>query len=460
MKKKGWLFLMYIAIAISYYGNYVFAEQSDNPFRDWGNGILVYVTQQGTDDIGIIDPVKMKKIGSIKGVGGDNHNCFTSYDGMYLYVTAGAEIVKASLQGKKGGKVVARKELMANNNYSHANISPNHYEIHTEAHLAHAALTLDCKYLYISDAKDNVMVVNADTLDLEKTINMSAGLDDVIKIVKSELEESWDDADSNPHGLAIHPGGKYIYVPLVWSGAVAVIDTSKNEVVTTLNLNASESDQQGHGTTPVALGFSTDGRWCFVSCAAPGYICILDTSDPANPKIETTVPVGLSPIQVPANPTNRYFIAPCQTSSLLNNEPSSVPDPVINNSEWIDWINNNKDTAIDLVEALLSALHTGTPVYPNDNEPDACFIVEIEDNYDHDGTSWEVIDTIETGVGPHGVSYTPGGQLAFVTLSQEKPGKVAAIAETKPGEFKIIHSIKVGTFPNGIATRFGRNQNM
>src|SRR3990167_3913755 len=115
------------------------------------------------------------------------------------------------------------------------------------------------------------MVVNADTLDMEKTINMPAGLDDVIKIVKNELDESWDDADSNPHGLAIHPGGKYIYVPLVWSGAVAVIDTSVNEVVTTLNLNASDSDQQGHGTTPAALGFSTDeiGR---ASCRERGKI--------------------------------------------------------------------------------------------------------------------------------------------------------------------------------------------
>ena len=96
---------------------------------------------------------------------------------------------------------------------------------------------------------------------------------------------------------------------------------------------------------------------------------------------------------------------------------------------------------------------------PNDDKPDACFIVEIEDNYDHDGASWEVIDTVVAGVGPHGVSYTPGGKFAFVTLSNEMPGKVAVIMETKPGEFKVIHVIEVGDFPNGIATRFGKNQN-
>lgn len=189
-------------------------------------------------------------------------------------------------------------------------------------------------------------------------------------------------------------------MPLVWSGAVAVIDTWFNEVVTVLNLNATDPSQPGHRTTPVALGFSTDGHWCFLSCTVPGYECILDASDPANPKIEKTVAVGLSPIQVPVNPTNRYFIAPCQTSSLSGNNPSPVPDPVYHNADWINWINTNKDTALDLVEALFGALYEAMHMEPNDDKPDACFIVEIEDNYDHDGTPWEVMDIVVAGIGP------------------------------------------------------------
>ncbi len=437
MKKRIFGFLICTAIAVQSHGNGVFAGDHEKMFKSWSHDVFVYAgLKEGVD---IIDPAKMKKIGTIPGIE-DIHNCYTSYDGTSLYITAGKEMVKVAFKGENGGGMIKRKELVT-------------------GELAHVTLSLNGKTLYISDGKDNVLAVDANTLDLIKTINMPTGLDDVIKIVKNELGKSWDDADSNPHGLAVHPGGRYVYVPLVWSGAVAVIDTWVNEVVKVVNLNATDPGQPGHGTTPVALGFSTDGHWCFVSCAVPGYECILNTSDPANPKIETSVAVGLSPIQVPANPTNRYFIAPCQTSSLLGNNPSPVPDPIFNNTAWIDWINANKDTALDLVKALFSALHEAMPMEPNDDKPDACFIVEIEDNYDHDGTSWEVIDTVVAGVGPHGVSYTPGGKFAFVTLSNEMPGKVAVIMETKPGEFKVIHVIEVGDFPNGIATRFGKNQN-
>ena len=437
MKKRflGLLLLSVISMPFGVKG--AFAEHDEKSFKSWANSIFVY-TGLG-ESVDIIDPVKMKKVGTIPGID-DIHNCFTSYDGTSLYISAGKEIVKVTFKGKKGGGEIKRNELTADE-------------------LAHVALTRDGKNLYISDGKDNVLVVDANTLEVTKTINMPTGLDDVVKIVKDELGKSWDDADSNPHGLAVHPGGRYVYVPLVWSGAVAVIDTTTNEVVNTLYLNASDSSQPGHGTTPVALGFSTDGHWCFVSCAVPGYECILNTSDPANPQIETTVAVGLSPIQVPSNPTNKYFIAPCQTSSLLDNKASSVPNPVFNNADWIDWINDNKATALDLVEALFSALHDAMPMEPNDDKPDACFVVEIDDNYDNDGTSWEVINIVEAGVGPHGVSYTPGGEFAFVTLSNEIPGKVAVIAETESGKFKVIHTIKVGKFPNGISIRFGKSQN-
>lgn len=437
MKKRfmGLLLLSVISMPLCIKG--AFAEHAEKSYKSWTDSIYVY-TGLG-ESVDIIDPVKMEKIGTIPGID-DIHNCFTSYDGTSLYIAAGKEIVKVSFKGKKGGGGIQRNGI-------------------TAGELAHVALTRDGKNLYVSDGKDNVLVVDANTLKVTKTINMPTGLDDVIKMVKDELGKSWDESDSNPHGLAVHPGGRYVYVPLVWSGAVAVIDTMTNEVIKTLYLNASNLSQPGHGTTPVALGFSTDGHWCFVSCAVPGYECILNTSDPANPQIETTVAVGLSPIQVPSNPTNKYFIAPCQTSSLLGNQASTVPNPVFNNSEWIDWINTNKNTALDLVEALFSALHDAKPMEPNDDKPDACFVVEIDDNYDHDGISWEVISIVEAGVGPHGVSYTPGGEFAFVTLSNEIPGKVAVIAETESGEFKVIHTIKVGKFPNGISIRFGKSQN-
>lgn len=357
----------------------------------------------------MIDPVKVETEDDITGVGARNHNVFSSYDGRFLYVTADKDLVKVKLEDDgEEGEVIGRTSII------------------TSGHLAHVGLTLDGKKLYASDAFDNVHVVNAETLEHITDINIPDGLDPVLTIVDGALALGLDPDSSNPHGLAIHPGGRYVYVPNIWSGTVTVIDTTTDTIVNTLSLGA--------GTTPAALGFSTDGRWCFVSLAVPGYMAILDTGNPASPVIETTVAVGLSPIQVPANPTNRYFIAPTQTSSLLGNAPSPVPDPVFNNAGYIDFIGENTPLVLDLVQALLSALSSPVPGPTNDALPDAAFVVEIDDNYDHDGTPWEVLDTVVGGVGPHGVSYAPGGNFAYITNAQESPnGTVSILTEIAPG---------------------------
>lgn len=72
-------------------------------------------------------------------------------------------------------------------------------------HLAHIALTLDGKKLYVADGKDNVYVVDAETPDTITTINIPVGLDDVVTSIRDALDKMWKDEDSNPHGLALHP---------------------------------------------------------------------------------------------------------------------------------------------------------------------------------------------------------------------------------------------------------------
>ncbi|MBI5309055.1 MAG: hypothetical protein HZB37_12190, partial [Planctomycetes bacterium] len=138
MKKRlfGLLLLSVISMPFSVKG--AFAEHAEKLYKSWTNSVYVY-TGLGTS-VDIIDPVKMEKIGTILGID-DIHNCFTSYDGTFLYITAGKEIVKVSFKGKKGGGGIQRNEI-------------------TAGELAHVALTHDGKNLYISDGKDNVRVVD------------------------------------------------------------------------------------------------------------------------------------------------------------------------------------------------------------------------------------------------------------------------------------------------------------
>ena len=291
-------------------------------------------------------------------------------------------------------------------------------------------------------------------MTLIKAINIPDGLDPVVTIVSNALFLGLGANDANPHGLAIHPDGRYLYVPNIWSGTVSVIDTMNNKVVNTVNLGA--------GTGPAALGFSVNGKWAFVSCAVPGYMAILDASKPRKPTIETTVSVGLSPIQVSANPTNEYFIVPTQTSILLGNVSSAsagIPDPVFDNAGYVNFILANTPLVLDLVDALLNALNNPVPSATNDALNDTAWVVEIDDNYNGNGTSWEVLDVVETGVGSHGISWSPSGAEAYITNSQDPTGSISVVREVFPGDWQEVKQLASGLFPNGITTRFGRNQN-
>ena len=162
MGKKLFGILVLLAFLVQINAKGAFAEHTEKTYKSWSNGIFAYTAVEGAVDI--IDPVKMKKIGTISGIAG-SHNCFTSYDGTSLYITAGKEIIKVVLTGKKGGGVISRNKL----------IDDGVAHVHSGAALAHVALTLDGKNLYIPDGKDTIIVVDADTLEAKKNYEYPDG---------------------------------------------------------------------------------------------------------------------------------------------------------------------------------------------------------------------------------------------------------------------------------------------
>jgi DNA-binding beta-propeller fold protein YncE len=69
---------------------------------------------------------------------------------------------------------------------------------------------------------------------------------------------------------------------------------------------------------------------------------------------------------------------------------------------------------------------------------------------------WKVERVIPVGKGAHGITYSPDGKYAYVTLTWEKPkGKVAVVDMEKD---KMLISIEVEEAPNGVAFLFGKNQ--
>src|SRR3972149_2233472 len=108
MKKRFLGLLILSVISMPFGVKDVFAEHDEKSFKSWANSIFVY-TGLG-ESVDIIDPVKMKKVGTIPGID-DIHNCFTSYDGTSLYISAGKEIVKVTFKGKKGGGEIQRNGI-------------------------------------------------------------------------------------------------------------------------------------------------------------------------------------------------------------------------------------------------------------------------------------------------------------------------------------------------------------
>src|SRR3990167_6168137 len=105
MKKRFIGLLLLSVISMPFSIKWAFAEHAEKSYKSWTNSIYVY-TGLG-ESVDIIDPVKMEKIGTIPGID-DIHNCFTSYDGTSLYISAGKEIVKVTFKGKKGGGEIKR----------------------------------------------------------------------------------------------------------------------------------------------------------------------------------------------------------------------------------------------------------------------------------------------------------------------------------------------------------------
>ena len=64
-----------------------------------------------------------------------------------------------------------------------------------------------------------------------------------------------------------------------------------------------------------------------------------------------------------------------------------------------------------------------------------------------------------TLVGSHGISWSPSGAEAYITNSQDPTGSISVVREVFPGDWQEVKQLASGLFPNGITTRFGRNQN-
>jgi YVTN family beta-propeller protein len=227
------------------------------------------------------------------------------------------------------------------------------------------------------------------------------------------------DVGAHPSHVVVDRSGRYAYVTLAGSNALAVVDLVDARVVQTI----------GTGQFPHGLRISPDGREIYVANVMDGTVSIIDTAQRAE---VARVPVGQAPVQVGFTPEgSRIYV------SLRDENRVAV----------IDTASRNVVAKIEVGRGPIQVYATadGREIYvanegTREQPDDRVSIIDVAQG--------QAVKQIVTGQGAHGVVVSPDGKRVFVTNIYA--GTVSAIDTEKR---EVIATFAVGKGPNGITFR-------
>ena len=323
----------------------------------------VYVADEESSTVSVIDAESFKKIGSIA-VGVGPHNVQVAPDGKTVWVTnngepgnAAAQMPSASMPRSmpKGehGSMAGAGAVWAIDTATDAVVA----KVSVGKDPAHVVVTPDGRFAYVANGGDNsVSVVDVSALRVVATIPVGAG----------------------PHGMRLSPDGKEAWVANLKAGTVSVIETGSRKLVARIKV----------GQGPAQVGFTPDGRLGFVSLSKEGRVAVID---PASRKLIRKVAVGTVPIQLYATPDSRLLL-------VANQGTREKPGKTVN--------------IIDLGSfKSVATIETGPGAHGVviDREGRRAFVTNTYANTVSvlDIALRSVIGTVQVGRGPNGVSVTP-----------------------------------------------------
>ncbi len=319
----------------------------------------VYVADEGSNTVTVIDAASFEKIGNIP-VGKGPHNVQVSPDGKWVWVTNNGE------PGAPGEKMPVGK--MSKNEHAamggagavwaiDATTSKVVAKVPVGQHPAHVVVSGDGSTAYITNGTDNTVSV-VDTATQRVSDVMAVGV--------------------SPHGLRISPDGKQAWVANLKAGTVSVIDTAGRKQVAEIAV----------GKGPAQVGFTPDGRFGFVSLSQENKVVVID---PASRKVIRKLAVGMVPIQLYATPDSKLVL-------VANQGTSKKPGSTV--------------SVIDLAAMKVTAtIKTGAGAHgvAIDGEGRHAFVTNTFANTVSviDIAARKVVATVPVGKGPNGISVAP-----------------------------------------------------
>lgn len=322
-------------------------------------GGKVYVADEESSTVSVVDATSFKKIGSIP-VGQGPHNVQVAADGKLLWVTNNGEPAKASeemglkdMTKSEHGAMTGGGAVWAIDTATDTVVA----KVPVGMHPAHVVVAQDGRYAYITNGGDNsVSVVDTSTKKVVETIPVG----------------------TFPHGLRLSPDGKQAWVANLKGGTVSVIDIQTKKQIAQIAV----------GKGPAQVAFTPDGRLGFVSLSEENQVAAID---PASRKVLYKVNVGTVPIQIYATPDSRLLLVANQGSRANPGTTVSIID--IATSKVAATIKTGRGAHGIVVD------RDGRHAFITNTYANTVSVLDISKR--------KVLATVPVGRGPNGISMTP-----------------------------------------------------
>lgn len=218
------------------------------------------------------------------------------------------------------------------------------------------------------------------------------------------------------HDLALTRDGRTLFVSSLLSGALAVIDTAIFEIIATIPT----------GNRCHSLALTNDERQLWVVNVGENNVSIIDV---AGLRVLGTIPVGRLPGHIRFSKDGRY-------AYVTSQEDGQVVVVDTSNHQVV------KSIPVGKLPHFIIASPDGRYLWGGNTGGREVYVIDTATN--------ERVGWIEVGPKPQHIGFGMRGMFGpFVYVAVEDANEVVVI-DTKPGEFRVVDRIKVGTKPSGI----------
>jgi len=230
-----------------------------------------------------------------------------------------------------------------------------------------------------------------------------------------------------PFGVAVSPGGAYVYVSNSESGTLSVIEVAE--------INTPDEPVVagvGVGNDPRGVAVSPDGAYVYVANYQSDTVSVISTQS-YTVSAEMTVDNGPFGIAVDPEDGDRVYVAQNAGNSLM------IMTQDGNDTVSVTVGNQPLGVAVD---------PDGDFVYVANYGDGTLSVIAIEEDEEDDEEYFTatLVETVSVGSGPYGVAVADDGNTIFVTNSLDN-----TVTLIQAADFTVVATVAVGDTPLGVA---------